>query len=183
MASSRSSRLRAAAAALLLASGSLLFACDGGLSRPSASVGATAEDVSLYCEAMCGLRQRCNAEVVATCISGCEEGYAKVAPHVRADLLRGVASCFANLECDVLDDECVKRAEEDLGIVPEKAVEAPDFKACQAKQQECEGTEFDFSDDRCVTLIFLTSISRPKAAACYQKPCAEVDACIAPYDR
>jgi len=180
--SSRSFHLRATGAALFLASGSLLFACDGESSGAGADVGATAADVSDLCEATCGRQQRCNGDPAPTCVPDCADDFANAAQHTRADMLRALGACHDRLECGSSDDGCVLRAMEDVGIVPEEAVEAADFKACKAKQNECQGTAFSFSGDECATLIFMTSSSRPKAAACYQKSCEETRDCIAPYE-
>jgi hypothetical protein len=196
MTSSRSSRLRAAAAALFLTSGSLLFACED-LEPPGASRTATAQDVNDLCEAMCGRHERCASEPASTCTPACEDRYAKAADHLRSDLLRALGSCFAHLGCEVSDtdddDECTKRAQENIGIDHDQALKAPDYQACLAMQKECADTKFDFSDDRCKTLFFMTSSTRTKAAACYKKAlcgdagscekhCDEVGPCIAPFE-
>jgi hypothetical protein len=55
-----------------------------------------------------------------------------------------------------------------------------DVQRCLAKQQECQGQTGSFHDDMCLLLAFLVSSSRATAASCYEKSCAEIDACTAP---
>jgi hypothetical protein len=198
MTSSGPSRLRAAAAALFLTAGSLLFACTP-LEPPGASEAATAQDVSNLCEAMCGRHERCAGEPASTCTPACEERYGKAAPRLRADLLQALGSCLPELECDAGEDGCNERAQGNVGIDPVQAEKAPDFVACQARQKQCEGTNFGFSAEECSTLFFMTSSSRAKPAACYEKAdpcetlkpkpadcdpkvCKEARECIAPYE-
>ena len=66
-------------------------------------------------------------------------------------------------------------------------------------EKQCEGTNFGFSAEECSTLFFMTSSSRAKPAACYEKAdpcetlkpkpadcdpkvCKEARECIAPYE-
>jgi hypothetical protein len=169
--------------AVALALAALAGCSDGESSSGSGSstVPASEAQIVAICEAQCDRRQRCFPEdAESTCVESCAAESSVFTNGLRADLAVALADCQRDWPCGMNDDECTVVAFETVGEDPDRVLQSPDIQQCLAKEQECRGTEGDFSDDLCGVLAFLVPSKRSEMARCFERGCGEVTACLAP---
>jgi hypothetical protein len=121
------------------------------------------------------------AHDAGACADSCAADLGHLATAVRGDIARGLATCYATLQCGVNDDGCTTQAfAAATGGGVDAAIHAPDVQACLDKHRECAGTSGSFSDDTCGTMLLLVDAKRAETARCLQGSCDALRACLAP---
>ena len=154
---------------------------DNGTGGPAGEA-SSAEEVQTLCTARCARSARCSGdggvvEDAMQCGSTCDADLGTLAGRVRADAIAVMTDCLDALTCDVSDDSCLGEALISVGA----NAQTPIVVQCQAKEDECQGTPGDFSDDICATLALLIESEKTAASRCLERPCTEVLSCLAPY--
>lgn len=169
----------------------MAVACSDNDATPETGVNAAATrgDLDGLCQAECDRSVACStsdpeANNEGECLAECVGDYEGWGTKLRSDLVRALAECIATISCNEIDDQCTATAFETIGEDPDEVTRSTDVRTCLDKEQECQDTEGDFSDDLCGVLPFLVVPERQRMARCFEGSCERAQEClVAVFDR
>jgi hypothetical protein len=149
----------------------LIGACSSGSSSGGGSgAAATPADVQAACSALCDHESRCGSGG-APCVSEFTAAQ-RAAGLVRQDFTQAYTACMNGADCSKNADACVAEA---LGEINPDWQQDPARKQCLDRRTVCNSS---FGDDICGDVTYMTDAGRKQVAACLDKACDAVSACL-----